>query len=290
MKVYIVLIRGLFILVNLIVLTMPACMQSTRETESINELAGTKIETTKPSTATPEPSLSVTEEPKATSTNTETPTPTLTPTRTFESLGRIFPEEFQGQAIWSDAGGNESRNFQDQGWFCPPVGSTTTCQDHVIHFDVSLPVGFSSNDFILSPVDGVVSDIYDIGAGQSMEIVSDHWFLGLDQLLNNTERINRLGKGVFIFDYEYSDIRSVSLHLAHVLPIVKEGMRVEKGQNIANVEFNVPFEAKVAYVIYVHMIDGTYWQFGPCDVENDDEFCGVCTSGSPYCPYEIKYP
>ena len=39
--------------------------------------------------------------------------PTLepTPTPVPQVLGRIFPDEFHDQAVWSNAGGNASRNY-----------------------------------------------------------------------------------------------------------------------------------------------------------------------------------
>jgi hypothetical protein len=219
---------------------------------------------------------------------TPTPLPTLTPTPTLtpQTLGRIFPEGFHGQAVWSDGGGNKSDGYKDQEWHCPPDSSTTVCTDHVMHFDVSLPQGFTKTDKILSPVDGLVVDIYDVGAGEAIVINPTPPFAGVPELLNNRDRINVLSKGIFKFDYSLNAVKFVSLHLAHVLPLVSVGDRISRKQPIATIDFDVPFTPKkVAYVIYIHMNDGNYYQFGPCDVPNDDEFCGKCTAGSPYpCP------
>lgn len=155
-----------------------------------------------------------------------------------------------------------------------------------MHFDISLPQGFAANDNVLSPVDGYVDRIYDPGEGKSIVIVPEPPFAGVPELLNNRDRIDILSKGVFTFDYAINDVKYVSLHLAHVLPLVKTGERVSRGQPVATVNFDVPFmPKKVAFVIYIHMKDGNYYQFSPCDVPNEDEFCGKCTPGSPYpCP------
>jgi hypothetical protein len=211
-------------------------------------------------------------------------TPSLTPTP--QTLGRIFPEGFHGQAVWSNAGGNLSRNYKDTGWFCPPDGSTTYCSDHVIHFDVSLPTSFSSLDYILSPVNGKVDEIYSVGEGQfSIVINPSPPFAGIETLLNNQTRIDVLAKGVFYFKYAINDVTSLTLHIAHVIPLVQVNEELTKGKPIATVFFGSVYGNKVAYVIYIHMRDGTYWQFSPCDVPNEDEFCGKCTPGSPYpCP------
>jgi hypothetical protein len=188
--------------------------------------------------------------------------------------------------VWSNAGGNRDRDYRDQGWFCPPDGRTTKCTDHVIHFDVALPSGFGRDDVVLSPVDGYVDDIYDTGEGKSIHIVPVPAFTGVQELLANRTRIETLAKGVFAFNYGITDVSRVSLHIAHVVPLVKEKDRVKKGQPIAKVFLDAPWNPKkIAYVIYIHMKDGNYYQFGLCDVPNQDEFCGKCYPGSPYpCP------
>jgi hypothetical protein len=217
---------------------------------------------------------------------TQEPSPTNSPTPLPQILGRIFPEKFNSQAVWSNAGGNARRNFRDQGWFCPPDGSTTDCSDFVIHFDISIPTDFGENDQIYSPVDGYVYNIYDTGYGKSIQIMPEPGLSGIEALLANKDRISSLSKGVFQFDYELNDVGYVSLHLAHVTPLVKIGDEVTKGEPIAYVYFDVPFNPKVvSFVLYIHMKDGTMWQFSPCDVANETEFCGKCTPGSPYpCP------
>lgn len=111
-------------------------------------------------------------------------------------------------------------------------------------------------------------------------------FQGVEQLLNNRNRIDALSNGKFSFNYLISDVKSVTLHLAHMNPSVNIGDELEKSDTISEVNFDQSYRPKkVAYVIYIRMKDGSEWQFGPCDVPNDDEFCGKCTSGSPYCPY-----
>lgn len=188
--------------------------------------------------------------------------------------------------MWANADGNAARDFRDRGWFCPPEGRSTSCADHVIHFDVSVPIGFGPDDPVLSPVDGYVLQIYDPGEGKSIRIFPEPGFAGVEELLANRERIEVLSKGMFEFDYALDDVESVSLHVAHVIPLVEEGDRVKKGEPIAKVHFdNWHNPKKIAYVIYIHMKDGTYYQFGPCDVPNEGEFCGRCTPGSPnICP------
>jgi hypothetical protein len=221
-----------------------------------------------------------------TATPTRTATRTATPTPVPQTLGRIFPEQFHGQAVWSNAGGNADRNYKDAGWFCPPDGTRIECNDKVIHFDVSVPIGFGRDDPVLSPVNGYVYQIYDAGNGQSVWIMPEPGFTGIEALLANTKRIEALSKGIFTFNYKASDVKFVSLHLAHVIPSVKGGDRLKKGAPIANVFLNPRDNPKkMAFVIYVHMKDGRYYQFCPCDVPNEDEFCGKCTPGSPYpCP------
>lgn len=211
-----------------------------------------------------------------------------TPTQVPQVLGRIFPEEFHGQTIWSDAGGNRDRNYKDQGWFCPPNGSTTNCKGAVIHFDVAIPKSFKRTDYVISPVVGYVENIYDSGGiGKSIVIVPTPWLQGVEDLLSNRERIDDLSNGRFSFKYSVNDVKSVALHLAHMIPTVKIGAYIKKGDILGAVDFDGQSQLKsVAYVIYIRMRDGTEWHFGPCDVPNEDEFCGKCTPGSPYCPYQ----
>lgn len=227
----------------------------------------------------------------STPTATDTPTPTSTitpsPTPTPQTLGRIFPDDFHGQAVWSNAGGNAFRDYVDTGWCCPPPDyGSTNCRHHLIHFDVSLPTNFGPSDYILSPVEGTIENIYSVGEGQfSIVIKPNPPFAGVEALLLNRERIDTLAKGIFEFNYEIKDVSSVSLHIAHVVPLVEIGQPVHRGQQIATVYFPPHDRAGIAYVIYIHMKDGTYWQFSPCDVLNDDEFCGKCTPGTIYpCP------
>ena len=108
----------------------------------------------------------------------------------------------------------------------------------------------------------------------------------MEELLANRERIEVLSKGIFEFNYELNDVEFVSLHIAHVIPLVEEGDRVKKGEPVAKVFFDMPHDPKkIGYVIYIHMKDGTLYHFGPCDVPNEGEFCGKCTPGTPHiCP------
>jgi len=211
------------------------------------------------------------------------PTPTATPVP--QVLGRVFPEGFHGQAIWSDASGVANVNDPERGWICPGDPTRTNCSDRLIHFDVSLPAGFGPDDVVLSPVDGRVSHVYNPGQGEGIIIIPEPRFDGVAELLANRGRIDSLAKGIFEFEYGLDDVSQVDLLIAHAVPLVEQGQRVGRGQPIAKVEFNVWFNpVKIAYVIGLRMTDGTYWHFGPCDVPNEDEFCGKCTPGSPYCP------
>ena len=218
--------------------------------------------------------------------HTITPSPSPSPTPEPQILGRVFPEGFSGQAVWGNADGNANRNFNDRGWFCPPDGSNTTCTDHIIHFDVSVPNGFSKDDYIISPVSGNVYDIYDTGDSKCIHIIPDSAIMGDKELINNNERIHTLEKSIFSFQYKENDLQYSSIHIAHLIPLVNEGDHVQKGQPLAYVEMDFPGNPKkIGYVIYLHMNDGKYFQFSPCDVPNDDEFCGKCTLGTPFiCP------
>jgi len=266
------------ILIGLVVLSLVAGCGA-------GSVSATPTPTETPVPPTPQPSATAIPSPTPTATPTATPVPTNTPlptaTPTPQTLGRVFPEEFHGQAVWSNADGNADRDFRDRGWFCPPDGRSTSCVDHVIHFDVSVPTGFGPEDPVLSPVDGDVFEIYDPGEGNSIRIFPEPGFAGVEELLANRERIEVLSKGIFEFDYELDDVESVSLHVAHVIPLVEEGDIVRKGEPIAKVYFDTPHDPKkIGYVIYIHMRDGTYYQFGPCDVPNEGEFCGKCAPGS----------
>jgi hypothetical protein len=272
--------RQLGISIALLCLFLSACTVAPTATP----IPPTRItESTSTTTLTPSPMPSST--PMPTSTRTVTPmrtaTRTATPTPLPQTLGRIFPEQFHGQAVWSNAGGDRN----DQGWHCPDV-SKTDCQDLVIHFDVSLPNGFGRDDYVLSPVDGYVYRIYEPGNGQAIWIMPEPGFAGVEALLGNRKRIETLAHGIFEFKYQLNDVNFVSLHLAHVIPLVKQGDKLKRGEPLARVAFDVSFKPpKVAYVIYIHTNNGKYFQFGPCDVPNEDEFCGKCTPGSPYpCP------
>jgi hypothetical protein len=238
------------------------------------------------STSTPTASHTATQTATPTRTFTQTQTPTVTPTPVPQMLGPIFPANLHGQAVWSNAGGGASPDLRHTGWLCPPDGTSTVCSDHLIHFDVSLPSGFSHNDPVLSPVNGYVQQIYDPGAGQSMVIRPQPAFAGVEAMLANKQRIETLAKGIFKFSYGVEDVQAVSLHIAHAIPLVQQGERVSRGQPVARVFFDQPFNPIiVSYVIYVYMKDGTMWNFSPCDVPNEDEFCGKCHPETPYqCP------
>ena len=108
----------------------------------------------------------------------------------------------------------------------------------------------------------------------------------MKELLANRERIELLSKGVFEFNYELDDFKFADLYIAHVIPLVEEDDRVKKGEPIAKVYFDMPHNPKkIGYAIMVHMKNGTYYMFSPCDVPNEGEFCGKCTPGSPHvCP------
>jgi len=221
--------------------------------------------------------------PKPTYTPLPTATPLPSPTSTLEpqKLGRVFSNGFSSQSVWSNADGDTDREI---GWHCPK-GEGENCRDLVIHFDVSLPNNFSKGDFILSPVDGSILKIYSTGEGMSIQIMPNSPIEGISDLVLNKQRIDTLSKNIYTFDYEPSDIHASFIHLAHVIPLVSINESVSKGQEIAKIEYDVWFTPKLAYVLYLQMKDNRVFQFSPCDVPNEDEFCGKCTTGTPYiCP------
>ena len=195
--------------------------------------SGSDATATPPSTGTLQPTdtPAPTTTPKPTDTpipptNTPTPTQTATPTNTPEPtatatptppppqvLGRVFPEQFHGQGVWTNADGG-GPNDPDSGWII--LGG-----DGVIH---------SSN-------------------------------------------------------YTQDDIAAVWFHLAHLLPCVTVGQRIEVGDPVGEIQFDNFFGPILSYVLIVDFNYGSRYQFSPCLVENTAEFCGVCAPGTWFrCP------
>ncbi|MFB0536584.1 MAG: hypothetical protein ACETWR_16565 [Anaerolineae bacterium] len=189
----------------------------------------------------------------------------------------MFPEEFHGQAVWSNASGDAP---YDTGW-------RNFGRDYVIHFDVSLPTnGFERGDPVISPGDGVVEHIYSIGdEGQVVTVRLTSSVLGIEDIFANQQEIGFLSKEEHPFDYSPDDIDSVAYHFGHITPWVTVGQRVSAGDAIGEIFFDTPFTPKLAYVLILRFKDGTSYQFSPCMVSNTAGFCDICAPGTPFrCP------
>lgn len=259
--------------------------------------SGSDATATPPSTGTLQPTdtPAPTTTPKPTDTpipptNTPTPTQTATPTNTPEPtatatptppppqvLGRVFPEQFHGQGVWTNADGG-GPNDPDSGWII--LGG-----DGVIHFDVSIPTnGFSRGDPVISPSRGEVLAIYEFDTDSSVNISIEGGVAGIEGIFAE-EEIQWLSKGTHPFNYTPDDIAAVWFHLAHLLPWVTVGQRVEVGDPVGEIQFDNFFGPILSYVLIVEFNDGSRYQFSPCLVENTAEFCGVCAPGTWFrCP------
>ena len=177
--------RQITALFTLIALLLVACSGAQTPSSETTEQTG-PMETSAsqaPETPTPKPTDTptsyVTPSPTSTPTPMPTDTPAPSPTPTPQVLGRVFPDEFHDQAVWSHAsyGGTD----WEDGW-------RDRDGDFTLHFDVSLPTGFERGDYLLSPVDGVVDEIYSIGdEGRVIRVKVDPRIAGIER--RNEKRI-----------------------------------------------------------------------------------------------------
>jgi hypothetical protein len=230
-------------------------------------------------TFTPEPTATFT--PTVTVTPTNSPTPTETPVP--QSLANVFPEKCTSQAIWTNAGASDEKH---RGWIKIDNG-------YLIHFDVAIPSNLKPDDYILSPVNGTVINIHYVpepNSAYAIEIKIDGNIAGIENIFQNTAEINFLShEGKFPFEYSLSDVKSITIGLAHLesfAPEIEIGKVVKIGDPLATVDFHQPFRPKkIGYVFSLYMKNGNRYDFSPCLVENKDPFCKPqCYPGVIRCP------
>lgn len=187
----------------------------------------------------------------------------------YQILGRIFPEGYDSAGVSANrnTGNPDSRNT---------------------HFDVAVPRKCrenSNNCPVISPVNGVVWEIYAIGNPKGSEgyVIS----INLSQPPEGVEKVvEQLGLDLRK-TYEYS------IHLGHLVglnPDLKIGAPVKKGMLIADGVKKDP-EPGVAYVLYINIKSNHWLQVSPCSVVNTSSFCGVCYQYRGDCPEtNLNYP
>ena len=274
-------IKLIFFIIFVAIFSLPGCSE-----KNISETIPSTIQNTDLPTITftvePSPTSSIT--PSLTPLPTKTKTPFPTPTLEPQIFGSIFPENYLGQGIWSNADGDGMVNGINQdGWV------NIEPNFYGIHFDVESGTNYNG-EFLIAPVDAVIHQIYSIGdEGWVIKFqIVDHNIAGLENLVNLSENeYNYLSHGGEIpFDYSLRDIKNIFFHFGHVdnpaLYGIHEYQKVEKGIELVPLYGEAIYHEIVAYVIELEMKDGKTFHFSPCMVENTAAFCNNCYPGSPY--------